>query len=278
MAIAVTTMDMESKVHQMTNGMEEIHIQPSQNKQTKRKEEEINRLFDASRRKLDSLDSQRIIGVVDDVIRKTEVVTLLPFIVENLDRYSIMLGSDLCHSIKEYDRVQITYSKACSTLRKLRQQSARQTKTRGERAGSASTEIDEQSNMIEEAQMNLGFVSANLSDNIRTILRKFKMNPSAMQSIRNEFRERASEANALIDQLNQLHEMVFSRLVTTPNEEIEKHKLTVQMMAREKKARSLIAKLDQELKAERAAKDNLVNILWRFFHISKNFLLSLDFI
>ncbi|XP_066910577.1 dynein regulatory complex protein 10-like [Clytia hemisphaerica] len=258
MAIAATTIDMASKVHQMTNGMEEIQIQPLQNKHTKRKEEEINRLFDASRRKLDSLDSQRIIGVLDDFIRKTEIVTLLPFIVENLDRYSIMLGSDLCYSIKEYDRVQTTYSKACATLRKLLQQLARQTKARGEYSG-LSAESDEQSNMIEEAQTNLGFVSANLSDNIRTVLRKFKMNPSALQSIRIEFRERASEANALIDQLNQLHEMVFSRLVTTPNEEIEKHKLTIQMMTREKKARSLITKLDQELKTERAAKDNLIH-------------------
>ena len=63
----------------------------------------------------------------------------------------------------------------------------------------------------------------------------------------------------MVEQLNQLQDMVFSRLVTSPNEEVEKHKLTVQMMAREKKARTLIKKLDQELKREKSSKDDLVS-------------------
>ena len=99
-----------------------------------------------------------------------------------------------------------------------------------------------------------------MNSSIKTLLRKFKLNPTAMQSIKVEFRERTSEANLMIEQLNQLQDVLFSRLVTSPNEEIERHKLTVQMMTREKKARMLIKKLEHELKQEKSSKDGLVRL------------------
>ena len=246
MAVTLPAKQMDTNMNNLTNNLEELKIPHK----TKRREEEITKIFDSSRRKLDSLDSQRIMGVLDDAMKKTEIVTLLPFIVENLDRYSVMLGTDLCNSLQEYDRVRLAYSKACSAHRKLRQHSARQR--------DSTTIENEDEFALKEAQMNKDFFASSMSSTIKTLLRKFKLNPTAMQNIKVEFRERTSEANLLIEQLNQLQELLFSRLVTSPNEEIEKHKLTVQMMTREKKARMLIKKLEHELKQEKSSKDGLV--------------------
>ena len=249
MAVTLPTIQMDVNMNNLTNNLEELKIP---NKPKMRREEEVSKIFDSSRRKLDSLDSQRIMGVLDDAMKKTEIVTLLPFIVENLDRYSVMLGTDLCNSLQEYERVRLAYSKACSAHRKLRQHSARQRQ---------STPIErEDEYSLEDAEVNKDFFASSMNSTIKTLLRKFKLNPTAMQSIKVEFRERTSEANLLIEQLNQLQDMLFSRLVTSPNEEIERHKLTVQMMTREKKARMLIKKLEHELKQEKSSKDGLVRL------------------
>ena len=237
---------MDTNMNSLSSTLEEVKL----SSKSKRKEEEITKIFDSSRRKLDSLDSQRIMGVLDDVIKKTEIVTLLPFIVENLNRYSVMLGSDICNSLQEYEKIRLAYSKACSANRKLRQHSARQRDSTMDKA---------EKDILEDVQTNMSFFASSMDSTIKTLLRKFKLNPTAMQTIKVEFRERTSEANLMIEQLNQLQHMVFSRLVTSPNEEVEKHKLTVQMMTREKKARTLIKKLEQELNQEKSSKDNLVN-------------------
>ena len=168
---AIPAMDMN--MNTLTSTLEEVKIF----NKPRRKEEEITMVLDSSRRKLDSLDSQRIVSVLDDIIRKTEVVTLLPFIVENLDRYSVMLGSDLCYSLQEYERIRVSYLKACSTHRKLRQHSAR-------RRESVDTAEEENEYVIGEAQTDKDFFANSMSSTIKTILRKFKLNPTAMQSIK----------------------------------------------------------------------------------------------
>jgi len=250
MAVAAPqSMNVDENLNQITTVLEEVHIQ--QPNRCKRKEDAINKLFDSSKRKIDSLDSQRIMGIVEDTIRKTEVVTLLPFITENLERYSVMLGTDLCQSLEEYEKIQTSYSKACSNLRKTRQYSIRQ--------GTISDHSEHRIDLLDDYQENVDFLAKELSNTIKTIMRKFKLNPSALQTIKGEYRERSSEANAMIDQLNQLQETIFTRLVTSPMEEIEKHKLTVQMMAREKKAQGLIKKLEVELKQEKKSKEKFVS-------------------
>ena len=254
MALAVQNINLDSNMNNVTTALEEVTIQPHPNK-NRQKEDNINKLFDSSKRKISSLDSQRIIGVLEDLIRKTEIITLLPFIIENIDRYSIMLGTDLCTSLQEYDKLQIAYSKACAYAR-------RQARGTSSRPSSAKPNVASDSEEVEDTlhvyQQRVKFLSEGLSNVIKTIIRKFKLNPTAMETIKGENRERASEANTYIDELRKLQEMIFNKLVTGPVEEIEKHKLTVQMMTREKKAQSLIKKLEFELKQGKKSREDLV--------------------
>lgn len=250
-------------------GVEEITIQPKM----RRKEEEINKLFDSSKKKLASLDSQRILSVLDDSIRKLEIVTLLPYLVENLWRYSIMLGSDLCDALKNYDRLQVDYTNALSNLRKSRPKSGgkvakdifrsiitpKNTYNGDDDNNNEDFQKETPEGLMQQARDTVDMLGQQVSDNVKTILRLFKHNPSAINSIKDERKERASEANKMIDEINEFREQLFCRLVTNPSEECEKHKLTVQVMQREKKAQKLIKKLEIELKTTTKAKEELVS-------------------
>lgn len=72
------------------------------------------KVLDPVRKKLTSVEAQRVIAVVDDSIKRLELVSLLPYIVENLNRFSVILGSDLVQVLEEHDRLQSSYQKAVS--------------------------------------------------------------------------------------------------------------------------------------------------------------------
>lgn len=84
------------------------------------------KVLDPVRKKLTSVEAQRVIAVVDDSIKRLELVSLLPYIIENLNRFSVILGSDLVQVLEEHDRIQASYQKAVSkfSLEQRRTQSA----------------------------------------------------------------------------------------------------------------------------------------------------------
>ena len=84
------------------------------------------KVLDPVRKKLTSVEAQRVIAVVDDSIKRLELVSLLPYIIENLNRFSVILGSDLVEILEEHDRIQASYQKAVSkfSLEQRRSQSA----------------------------------------------------------------------------------------------------------------------------------------------------------
>lgn len=84
------------------------------------------KVLDPVRKKLTSVEAQRVIAVVDDSIKRLELVSLLPYIIENLNRFSVILGSDLVQVLEEHDRLQSSYQKAVSkfSLEQRRSRSA----------------------------------------------------------------------------------------------------------------------------------------------------------
>jgi len=208
------------------------------------------KILDTSKKKLSSLDTQRVVAVLDDAVRRTEIVTLLPYILENIERYSVVLGSNLVEVIKEYDNLQNEYSRAASRVRRARPASSRSsTRTPAE-------DFDDDSiQALCDAEENMRLLGERLSNNIKTILRLFRSNPTAANSIKLERNERAFEANNLIDYMTFMREQLFGRLVTTTTEERDKQKTIMQILSREKKAQSQIKKLEEELSIATTERD-----------------------
>jgi len=239
----------------ISSGIEEIRLSSPKQKKSSKDDlvtQGFAKILDTSKKKLSSLDTQRIVAVLDDAVKRSEIVTLLPYILENIDRYSVVLGSSIVEVLKEYDVLQNEYTKALAKVRRTRPSSSRSSS----RQSSDASEInDSDIERLCNAEENVKSIASRLITNIKTLLRLFRSNPTALNGIRIERSERPFEANNLIDYITFIREQLFARLVTSPFEERDKQKTLIQILTREKKARAHISKLEVELNIATAEKD-----------------------
>ena len=111
-AIAVVRAETTASV---ASSFEQLHPKEKEKQKYKVKETvDPLKVLDPVRKKLTSVEAQRVIAVVDDSIKRLELVSLLPYIIENLNRFSVVLGSDLVQVLEEHDRLQSSYHEAFS--------------------------------------------------------------------------------------------------------------------------------------------------------------------
>lgn len=99
----------------VASSFEQLHPKEKEKQKDKVKETvDPLKVLDPVRKKLTSVEAQRVIAVVDDSIKRLELVSLLPYIIENLNRFSVVLGSDLVQTLEEHDQLQSSYHEAFS--------------------------------------------------------------------------------------------------------------------------------------------------------------------
>lgn len=240
------------------------------------------KVLDPAKKKLTSVESQRVLAVLDETIRRAEVVTLLPYITENLDRFSVLLGTELTRLLNEHDNLQNTYRKMLSKyeLEQKRLRSSPQEVQPSTPASSRRSSLDSEELVPElhttqrsSRQSSIGSASglpnrlkslslkddgeidptriANLGylvqQSIRSVLRMFSLNPTAVNAIRKERNQRSFEANSMIDEAAALRAILFERLLTTPNEVTDRGSYLKAVTEREKKSSVFAKKLQGEL-------------------------------
>lgn len=77
-----------------------------------------SRALEPARKKISTIEAQRVMSVFEDTIMKSEIVTLLPYILDNLDRFRITLGSDLCDLLEHHSVILGSYEEIKQTLDK----------------------------------------------------------------------------------------------------------------------------------------------------------------
>ena len=239
------------------------------------------RVLEPVRKKLTSLEAQRVMAVVEDTIRRMEISTILPYIVENLSRFSIVLGLELTNVLQEHDKLQSSYQKSVAQLQldKKRLQTlvervSRQRKkfdpefffqdegtSSGSRTASPLESVDEgevnlTKEKVERELKAVTFLQRQLQQSLKTVLRLFAMNPAALDALRNEKKERSHEANELIAQLNALKANLFERLLRTPLELRERDAYVRHITEKERKSSLHAKKLEQELAAAIEVKED----------------------
>jgi len=85
-----------------------------------------SRALEPARKKLTTIESQRIMAVFEETIRKAEIVTALPYITDNIDRFKVSLGTELVDAIKQHSIIQITYRDIRAQLDELLQRREKQ--------------------------------------------------------------------------------------------------------------------------------------------------------
>ena len=287
----------------VASSFEQLHPKVKQKQKDKAKEtSDPLKVLDPARKKLTSVEAQRVIAVVDDSIKRLELVSLLPYIIENLNRFSVILGSDLVQVLEEHDRLQSSYQRAISkfTLDQRRSQSASPTPSqvssrRSSEASQATLENEDVLALRESRQSSAGSkqsmslkqgrlspleqagnqdetldlkmvqaLSAQMKHSVRTIMRLFASNPAAVNSLKDLRNERSMEVNGMIDEITTLRAILFEKLLTTPSEEKERKQYLKQIVAREMKSSESGRKLQEELKRAIDDKENEVKC-WRSF-------------
>ena len=242
------------------------------------------KVLEPERKKLTSLESQRIMAVLEDTIRRIEISTILPFVVESLDRFSIVLGAELKHLLREHDNLQGRYQKAVSQLHleekrlaSLQEKFAQQ-KRRKETEFFLDDDEDRHSSVdgedeitaiditlagskIKKEVKTVNFLREQLKESLRTLLRHFVRNPTALDALRNASKERSEEANEMLAQLDALKGTLFERLLRTPSELRERDSHLKFITERERKLSKQAKKLQGELSIATEDKENEASIV-----------------
>ena len=104
-----------------------------------------SRALEPARKKIATIEAQRVMSVFEETIARSELVTLLPFIIENLDRFRIMLGLELSELIEHHGTILDSYEEIKSTLdRQMKHEKAAQKiKTPSERTPTQTPEASQ---------------------------------------------------------------------------------------------------------------------------------------
>ncbi|XP_045171945.2 dynein regulatory complex protein 10-like [Mercenaria mercenaria] len=74
------------------------------------------RALEPARKKIATIEAQRVMSVFEDTILKSEIITLMPFIVENLERFRITFGTELSELIEHHAVILNSYDEIKQTL------------------------------------------------------------------------------------------------------------------------------------------------------------------
>ncbi|XP_038618689.1 dynein regulatory complex protein 10 [Tachyglossus aculeatus] len=177
---------------------------------------------DPTRTKLTTLETKRVMAVLDEAVQKVEVATLLSYVAANLDGFRGQLGEELSQAVRIHEELAGRLGGEDESPRAL------PSPPDPPRPGPRSLRQE-------------------LKGSTRGILRLFMARPEGTAALRAQAHGRHPAAQALIDHLAQLRGFVFEKLLTGPSEEREKRDFTREVARRARRNSAAILALEGEL-------------------------------
>ncbi|XP_009975978.1 PREDICTED: IQ domain-containing protein D [Tauraco erythrolophus] len=200
--------------------------------------------LDGRQLKPNSIETERIVAVLDEVIAKLEMSSLIPCIISSLDKFADMLGPEITTNLIEH--------------RKLSNEM--------EHLLSSSEEGD--TARAEERRGCVCLLEQHLKCSVRNVLRLLLANPSLCQALKHEAWVRGPPAEAFIKAFGEFRSFMLERLLTSPMEEEEKIQFVEDISLQIEKNTEAITALQAQLAAATRAreeeihkKDNLIKDL-----------------
>ncbi|KAL4646494.1 IQ domain-containing protein D-like [Arapaima gigas] len=175
---------------------------------------------DPHRKKLTSVEMQRIATVLDECIQKVETVCLLPTLLANMENQSAAIGNELVVALKEHQQL----SKKIAVQQPYHPNMGA-----------------EERNALEEEFQN----------SLRNILQYLQSNPAAKEAAQSWGLSRVSQQ--LVQGLKDLQEQLLEKLLTSPAEERDRSRYMQEVTLRHRDSAKLVSALEAEVVA--AVKD-----------------------
>ena len=221
------------------------------------------RILAPAQKKLSSVESQRVLAVVDEAAKRVESALALPFLVDSLQRFSVSLGSDLVAMVEEYNNLVSKYNRLYELLEAqgvmldtsseadIRTSSAGSVRSDDGVGRAGQSRLDPLPETVAEDGENIEErfyqIRHQLKHCVKSILRALSRDPAATSMLQAAARERSRTSSQLLESIGGLCGVVNETLRTTKAEEVRREEHLRQVAERQQSAEELIRRLEEEL-------------------------------
>lgn len=271
-----------------------------------------SRALEPTRKKIATIEAQRVMSVFEDTISKAEIVTILPYILENKERFRVSLGAELSLLLDIHKNTVDSYEEIKEQLdiqlrqRRIRTASTEKSEGYGGHGMEDAGEVGETptESPVPEAEArdysrrgsmasvqsarSVQSVESYDSQTERTMRSLSLVAQQLSSSCKNILRaflanpnalsmiknqaRRSDNSNVLIKDMCDLRDILLNKLLTTPEEERERMQYIQEVSKRERQNATVIEDLEQKLKAAMDEKDEEVHTFFKNHYEKKLYL------
>ncbi|XP_053556525.1 dynein regulatory complex protein 10 [Bombina bombina] len=216
------------------------------------------KMLEPGRKKLSSLETQRIVAVLDETIKKLQLVSLFQHAADSLERFSVVFGSELTGALREHKRLQGSLQLQMELL----------DRGKAEENKDDLTSQDEKDLAVSDtSNMRLAKIRQGIQSSVRNTLRLFITNPPASKALRSESHVLDPASQELIQILSELRGLLYEMLLTSPLEQNERIHYIQDIILHDLKNRETLAALETQLNAAILDRDSEISkknkIIWQ---------------
>lgn len=145
------------------------------------------KVLEPKRKKLQSLDAQRIMTVFQEAVKRMEITTVLPCVLESLPRFTVILGQDLLAKMEDHLRLQNSFMQVTAELNKLLKSEKESGDIEIDECVGIKIIISEHSQRKDFLRQQAVMTVQRMKNSLRDILRYFKRNPKSIEAILGKF-------------------------------------------------------------------------------------------
>lgn len=216
------------------------------------------RILAPAQKKLSTVESQRILAVMDEATKRLECALVLPFLADSLHRFSVSLGSELVAMIEEYHKLVGEYNQLFELLESQGtnvgtssdmnlQTSSGSSIRSGGGAGRAIRLEPLLERTTEDVEERFHQIRHQLKHCVKSILRALNKDPATTSILQAAAKERSRTSSQLLESMGSLCGVVNETLLTTRVEEVKREEHLQKVAERQQSAEEQIRRLEREL-------------------------------
>lgn len=216
------------------------------------------RILAPAQKKLSTVESQRILAVMDEATKRLECALVLPFLADSLHRFSVSLGSELVAMIEEYHKLVGEYNQLFELLESqgtnvgtssdMNLQTSSGTSVRsGGGAGRAIRLEPLLERTTEDVEERFHQIRHQLKHCVKSILRALNKDPATTSILQAAAKETSRTSSQLLESMGSLCGVVNETLLTTRVEEVKREEHLQKVAERQQSAEEQIRRLEREL-------------------------------
>ncbi|KAF6081498.1 IQ motif containing D [Phyllostomus discolor] len=195
-----------------------------------------------SKTKLTTIETKRIMSVLDETIHKVQLVTLLSYVTSDSEDLEGMLGKDIARAVREHKDLCQDLLDRVSFLREEERRVQ-------EEEFEDEPWIREHLLSLEQQKSHLPPLMERIKASTRDVLRLLLRNPQAAGLLQMQTLARSAGAQTFIDSLVELRGFLFEKLLTSPMEARDKAQFLQDVTKQNRSNQEAIDALEEDLAA-----------------------------